>query len=92
MDLDLRDLIPGYLRNREKNIKTIIQSIETTGFDKIRILAHSMRGSEGGYGFMSTSKIDEALEETSRIKDLKQIKKHLTVLPDFLERVTLVYN
>jgi hypothetical protein len=51
-----------------------------------------MRGSGGGYGFMPTSKIDEALEEASRIKDLKQIKKHLTVLPDFLERVTLVYN
>ena len=51
-----------------------------------------MRGSGGGYGFMATSKIDEALEEASRIKDLKQIKKHLAVLPDFLERVTLVYN
>ena len=92
LDLFLRDLIPGYLRNREKNIKTIIQSIETTGFDKIRILAHSMLGSGGSYGFMPTSKIDEALEEASRIKDLKQIKKHLAVLPDFLERVTLVYN
>jgi len=32
------------------------------------------------------------LEEASRIKDLKQIKKHLALLPDFLERVTLVYN
>ena len=91
-DPELRDLIPGYLRNREKDIKTTIQSIETTGFYKIRILAHSMRGSGGGYGFMPTSKIDEALEEASRIKDLKQIKKHLAVLPDFLERVTLVYN
>ena len=92
LDPDLRDLTPRYLRNREKDIKTIIQSIETTGFDEIRILAHSMRGSGGGYGFMPTSKIDEALEEASRIKDLKQIKKHLAVLPDFLERVTLVYN
>ena len=32
------------------------------------------------------------LEEAFIIKDLKQIKKHLAVLPDFLERVTLVYN
>ena len=92
MGPDLRDLTPIHLRNREKDIKTIIQSIETTGFDEICILAHSMRGSGGGYGFMQTSKIDEALEESSKIKDLKQIKKHLAVLPDFLERVTLVYN
>jgi hypothetical protein len=48
LDPGLRDLIPGYLRNRMKDIKTIIQSIETTGFDKIRMLAHSMQGSGGG--------------------------------------------
>ena len=34
LDPDLRDLTPRYLRNREKDIKTIIQSIETTGFDE----------------------------------------------------------
>ena len=51
-----------------------------------------MRGSGGGYGFMPTSKIDEALEEVSRIKDLKQNNKPLALLPDFLEGVTLVYN
>jgi hypothetical protein len=56
------------------------------------MLVHSIRDSEGGYSFTPTSKIDEALKEASRIKDLKQIKKHLAVLPDFLERVTLVYN
>ena len=88
----LRDLTPVYLRNREKDIKTIIQSIETTGFDAIRMLDHSMRGSGGGYGFMPISKIGEALEEAARLKDLKQIKKHLNELSDFLERVTLVYD
>ena len=92
LDPDLRDLIPGYLKNRRKDIKTIIQSIETTDFDKIRMLAHSMRGSGGGYGFMPISKIGEALEEAARLKDLKQIKKHLAELSDFLERVTLVYD
>jgi hypothetical protein len=60
LDPDLRDLRPSYLRNQEKDIKTMIPSIETTGFYKIRMLAHSMRGSGCGYGFMPTSKIDEA--------------------------------
>ena len=92
LDSDLRDLIPSYLKKRQKDIKTITQSIETTDFDKIRMLAHSMRGSGGGYGFMPISKIGEALEEVARIKDLKQIKKHLAELSDFLERVTLVYD
>ncbi len=92
LDPDLRDLIPGYLKNREKDIKTITKSIKVADFDKIRMLAHSMRGSGGGYGFMQISKIGEALEGAAKIKDLKQIKKHLDELSDFLERVTLVYD
>ena len=92
LDPDLCDLIHSYLKKQQKDIKTITQSIETTDFDKIRMLAHSMRGSGGGYGFMPISKIGEALEEAARIKDLKQIKKHLAELSDFLERVTLVYD
>jgi hypothetical protein len=92
LDPDLRDLIPGYLKNRRKDIKTITNSIKIADFDKIRMLAHSMRGSGGGYGFMPISKIGEALEEAARIKDLNQIKKHLDELSDFLERVTLVYD
>ena len=48
LDSDLRDLIPSYLKKRQKDIKTITQSIKTTDFDKIRMLAHSMRGSGGG--------------------------------------------
>ena len=92
LDPDLQDLIPGYLNNRQKDIQTITKSIKKADFEKIRMLAHSMRGSGGGYGFMPISKIGEDLEEAARIKDPDQIKKHLAELSDFLERVTLVYD
>jgi hypothetical protein len=48
LDPDPCDLIPGYLKSRRKDIKTIIQSIENTDFDKTRMLDHSMRGSGCG--------------------------------------------
>ena len=92
VDTDLQDLIPGYLDNRQKDVTTIIKSIKKADFEKIRMLAHSMRGSGGGYGFMPISKIGESLEEAARVKDLNQIKEHLAELSDFLERVTLVYD
>lgn len=92
VDPDLSDLIPGYLQNRQKDIKTINKALETSSFDKIRTLGHSMRGSGGGYGFMPISKIGEAIEEAARIKNIDHIRKHLAELSDFLERVTLVYD
>jgi len=48
LDPDPCDLIPGYLKSRRKDIKTIIQSIENTDFDKTRMFGHSMRGSGCG--------------------------------------------
>ena len=92
VDPDLRDLIPGYLENRQKDINTIIKALETSDFDKIRVLGHSMRGSGGGYGFMAVSKIGEGFEIAAKQKNPELIKIHLAELSDFLERVTLVYD
>ncbi len=92
VDPDLRDLIPGYLKNRKKDITTIKKALKATDFAKIRVLGHSMRGSGGGYGFMPISKIGEAIERAAKNKDPDAIKNHLAELSDFLKRVTLVYD
>jgi HPt (histidine-containing phosphotransfer) domain-containing protein len=92
VDPDLSDLIPGYLKNRQKDIKTINKALKTSDFDKIRTLGHSMRGSGGSYGFMPISKIGETIEKAARIKNPDQVKDGLAELSDFLKRVTLVYD
>ena len=48
VDPDLRDLIPGYLKNRQKDITTIKKALKAADFAKIRVLGHSMKGSGGG--------------------------------------------
>ena len=92
VDPDLRDLIPGYLKNRNKDVATIKKALKAPDFDKIRELGHSMRGSGGGYGFMPISKIGEALETAAKENDSDQIKNCMAELSDFLKRVTLVYD
>ena len=92
VDPDLRDLIPGHLENRQKDVTTIKNALKAADFGKIRVLGHSMKGSGGGYGFLPISKIGEALEKCAKNKDSDLIKNHLAELSDFLERVTLVYD
>ena len=92
VDPDLRDLIPGYLKNRQKDITTIKKALKAADFAKIRVLGHSMKGSGGGYGFMQVSKIGAAVEIAAKNKDPDSIKNHLAELSDFLKRVTLVYD
>ena len=92
VDPDLRDLIPGYLENRLRDLTTIKNALKAADFAKIRVPGHSMRGSGGGYGFMPISNIGEAIEKAAKNKDRDSIKNHLTELSDFLKRVTLVYD
>jgi hypothetical protein len=44
---DLRELTPGYLQNRRKDIKTIDTALKDADLIKIRTLGHSMKGSGG---------------------------------------------
>jgi HPt (histidine-containing phosphotransfer) domain-containing protein len=92
VDPDLRDLIPSYLKNRQRDIVTIKKALNASDFAKIRELGHSMRGSGGGYGFMPISIIGEALEKAAKENDPDQINNRLAELSDFLQRVTLVYD
>jgi len=47
VDPDLRELIPGYLQNRRKDIKAIGAALKGADLLKIRTLDHSMKGSAG---------------------------------------------
>jgi hypothetical protein len=44
VDPDLRDLIPGYLENRLRDLTTIKNVLKAADFAKIRVLGHSIRG------------------------------------------------
>ena len=92
VDPDLRDLIPGYLENRQKDITSIKNALKAEDFARIRVLGHSMKGSGGGYGFMPVSKVGASIEIAAKNKDPDSIKNHLAELSDFLQRVTLVYD
>jgi hypothetical protein len=62
--LKLRDLIPGYLKNWQIDIKTIIKSIGTAHFDKIFKLAHC-------------KSLEVATDSCLSVKSSKLLKKSL---------------
>ena len=92
VDPDLRELIPGYLQNRRKDIKSINTALKDSDLKKIRTLGHSMKGSGGGYGFMPISKIGAAIELAAKEKAPDKIQIHLEELKDYLNNVSVVYD
>jgi PAS domain S-box-containing protein len=89
VDPDLRDLLPGYLENRQRDIGSIRDALEQGDYDTIRLLGHSMKGSGGGYGFDAISEIGRCLEEAAKKRDGQAIERWLRKLSTYLERVRI---
>jgi HPt (histidine-containing phosphotransfer) domain-containing protein len=90
-DPDLRDLIPGYLANRRKDLPVLLAALDEKDLAVIQRLAHRMKGEGGGYGFDAITTIGAALEEAAKQGKVPEVRMLLADLASFLERVHVVY-
>jgi len=91
IDADLRDLIPGYLENRRKDIEEIEGCLSSADFASIQRLAHRMKGSGGGYGFDGITEIGAAMEQAAKMEDEVKVRDQLELLKDYLIKVVVTY-
>lgn len=92
VDPDIQDLIPGYLENRESDVKAYKLALEQDDFKKIAELGHLMRGSGGGYGFNDLSSIGHAIEKAAKNRDKESVRKSIIDLTDFLDKLEIIYD
>ena len=91
-DVLFKDLVPGFLNNRRKDVISIHEALETGNFEAIQILGHKMKGDGGGYGFDAISEIGAALEQAATNQDFEKIRRYAGKLSDYVERVEVVYH
>lgn len=92
VDEDLRDLIPGYLENRRKDIKDIHAALDRNDFEVIRALGHKMKGSGGGYGFDEITEIGRACEEAAKQSQAQEIREQVHRLQDYIDNVAIIFR
>ena len=92
IDPEVEDLIPGYLRNREDDVKAMTTALETGDYEKIRVLGHGMKGSGGGYGFEEITNIGREIEQSAKIPDWENIRRKIEELADYLNRVKVCHE
>ncbi len=91
-DVLFKDLVPGFLNNRRKDVISIHEALETCNFEAIRILGHRLMGDGGSYGFDAISEIGAALEQAATNQDSENIRRSAGELSDYVERVEVVYH
>ncbi len=91
-DPDIKDLIPGYMSNRSKDIVVMRSCLSLGDFEKIRIFGHSMKGSGGGYGFDTITDLGDRIEIAALANDTNEIEQAIQNLEDYINQVEVVYS
>jgi len=89
---DLRELIPGYLENRRKDMAEIVAALDRGDFETIRSLSHMMKGSGGGYGFDEITEIGRACEDAAKRSQAQEVRDQVARLTVYLDHVVVVYE
>ncbi|MCB1145606.1 MAG: Hpt domain-containing protein [Leptospiraceae bacterium] len=92
VDNDLADLIPGYLENRRKDIEKINLLIAGGNIEEIKVLAHRMKGSGGGYGFDQITEIGKNMENAAKNSDISLIIEQVKELQNYLDNINVIYS
>lgn len=92
IDSELEDLIPGFLKSREKDIEKVRECLAENDFDAIRLLGHSLKGNGAGYGFDDLSVIGRELELAAADQSQERISRVLADMASYLERVEVEFE
>ncbi len=92
IDIDLEDLIPGFMENRQTDLQKLEQALEDQDYETLRSIGHNLKGVGGGYGFHDMTAMGTAIEEGARENKLEIVKENVTKLSHYLSNVEIVYQ
>jgi HPt (histidine-containing phosphotransfer) domain-containing protein len=92
VDGGLAELIPGFLANRAKDVSNLRAFVADDNLEAASRIAHSMKGSGGGYGFDTITSLGGKMEHAARAGDGAKVLALTDELEDFLARVRPVFS
>jgi len=91
IDRDLKEIVPGYLQNRKKELSELKTLLSSNSFDQIAKIGHKLRGNAGGYGFEGLGRLADLLEKHAKEKNTSLIADDLESIESYLENIVVAY-
>lgn len=91
VDRDIRDLIPGFLRNRAQEVRALRQAIADEDVRRLEHLACRMYGVGNPYGFRQVTTFGKQLRESCAAQDLDEAAEIVAQYEQYLSEVTVTY-
>jgi HPt (histidine-containing phosphotransfer) domain-containing protein len=92
IDVELQDLVPGYMTSVTKDLEILKKAVEASQFDNIETIGHRMKGVAVSYGFSRLSEIGKEIELAARDKNKKNIIDSTKKIQDYLDSIEIVYK
>jgi PAS domain S-box-containing protein len=86
----LEEIVPGYLASRRGELPEMMALLAASGFDRLAVLGHNIKGTGSSYGFPELTRMGAALEYSAKQMDPGALSIQLTELKNYLGRVQLV--
>ncbi|CAA9215655.1 MAG: hypothetical protein AVDCRST_MAG77-180 [uncultured Chloroflexi bacterium] len=86
-DLDLEELVPLFLENRQKDLAALTTAIGEGDYAVVKRLGHNMKGAGSAYGFDHITEIGADLERAAHVGDRGGSARATASLARYLARV-----
>ena len=89
---DLEDLIPTFMKNRNKELDNLRIALAAQDFEQLRQLGHRMKGVGVSYGFERVSALGKCIEDGARSGDRALLESTIAQYGDYLARVEIAFE
>jgi hypothetical protein len=86
----LKELVPGYLANRRKDLEAIGRALNSGNLEAIRVVGHNIRCFSRVYGFDQLTALGEELQQAAVEQSTLRIAHAQNQLADYLSRIEVV--
>lgn len=83
----LRELVPGFLANRRKDLEAIARALHSGNLEAIRAVGHNIRCFSRVYGFDDLTALGEEIQQAATEQSTLRIVHAQTQLADYLSRI-----
>lgn len=91
VDVDIKELIPGFLQNLDKSLKEIESNISAGSFEAVKKACHTIKGAAGGYGFDRVSQIAGDMQGLAEAQKKDDLNSHLAEIRSYLGEIEIEY-
>jgi PAS domain S-box-containing protein len=85
----LEEIAPQYLKLRKEEARRLAELLQSREFDRIRVLAHNLRGTGAAYGLPVLTQMGAAIESAARASDEPALRAQIPKLGEYLARVEM---